>query len=45
MVPAVPEAEAAAKGGKAPAKGKGAAVTEELKPCFGKAWINLDDLC
>ena len=46
MVPLVPEAEAAGgKGAKAPAKGKGAAVTDDLKPCFGKAWVNLEDLC
>ena len=46
MVPIVPEAEVAAggKGAKAPAKGKGAAVTDDLKPTFGKAWVDLSDL-
>ena len=46
MVPVVPEAEAAAggKGAKAPAKGKGAAPTDDLKPVFGKAWVDLTEI-
>jgi len=47
MVPAVPEGDAAAAGGKganAPPKGKGAAPTDELKPVFGKAWVDLTEL-
>jgi hypothetical protein len=38
---AAPEADAK---GKPPAKGKGAAPTEELKPVYGKGWISFDDL-
>jgi len=41
---AAPEADAGAKGGKAPAKGKGGAATDELKSCFGKAWLSFNDL-
>ena len=37
---AAPETDAK---GKAPAKGKGA-PTEELKPVFGKGWVNFEDL-
>jgi len=47
MVPVVPEGDAAAAGGKgakAPAKGKGVATTDELKPVFGKAWVDLTEL-
>ena len=35
--------DAAAKGGKAPPKGKGA-PTDDLKPCIGRAWIDFNDI-
>lgn len=39
---AAPEADAGGKG-KAPAKGKGAAV-EDVKPVFGKAWLSFNEI-
>ena len=36
-------ADAGAKGGKAPAKGKGA-VADDLKPVYGRAWVSFSDL-
>jgi hypothetical protein len=45
MVPVVHEAEAGGgKGGKAPPKGKGAAVAEHHDPVHGKAWVDLTEL-
>ncbi len=37
-----PKAAAAAK--KAPPKGAKGAPTEDLKPTYGRAWLNLEDL-
>ena len=47
VVPQDEEAEAAdpkAKGKKAPAKGKPASATEETRPTYGRAWVNLTPL-